>query len=590
LRSWAEAHYYLRSVIVAFYDRPYPGGKELSSSSAKARLVVSNQSSTSSNDRAAGGKPLRLLLVEDLEQDAMLVLRALRKGGYEPTYVRVETHEAFRRQLDTETWDVIISDHSLPNYGGMLALADLKATGKDIPFILISGTIGETVAVDAIKAGAQDYVLKADLTRLAVAVEREVRESGVRAEQAKMRERLVISERMASAGTLAAGVAHEINNPLAIAMANLDIAAGAVGRIVARAEDLKAYGSRAAASLQGDLNDLDEPLRDAREALARIRDIVRDVKLFSRPDDEMLGAVDVRRVADSSARMAWNEIRHRAKLVKQYGEVPLVTANESRLGQVVLNLLVNAAQAMPEGQANRHEIKIVTKTSRDGSAVLEVTDTGTGISKENLARIFDPFFTTKPIGVGTGLGLAICHGIVTELGGRIDVQSELGKGTMFRLTLPAARESPTIVKAAIAQPTGLRSRVLIVDDEAALGRALRRTLSPYHEVTVLTSGAKALANIRDGERYDAIVLDVMMPEMSGMDLHRELTRVAPAQAERIIFLTGGAFSPAAREFLDTVANPRLEKPVDTANLITLIEGIASREALAAGRLRRRGAG
>ncbi len=522
-------------------------------------------------------KSLRLLLVEDMEQDAVLVLRALKKGGYAPTYVRVETQEAFRRALAAQSWDVIISDHTLPAYGGLMALADLRATGKDIPFILISGTIGETVAVNAIKAGAQDYVLKADLTRLPVAVEREVRESGLRAEQAKMRERLVISERMASAGTLAAGVAHEINNPLAIAMANLDLAAGSVTRLVAKAEDLKARGSRAAATLHGDIGDLDEPLRDAREALQRIRDIVRDVKLFSRPDDEMLGAVDVRRVADSSARMAWNEIRHRAKLVKQYGEVPLVVANESRLGQVLLNLLVNAAQAMPEGRASHKEIRVVTKTARDGAAIVEVHDTGSGIAKENLARIFDPFFTTKPVGIGTGLGLAICHGIVTDLGGRIDVESEVGKGTLFRLTLPPARESPIAVKAASVQPTGLRLRVLVVDDEPALGRALSRTLSGQHEVTVMTSGSKALASIRGGERFDAIVLDVMMPEMSGMELYRELERAVPDQAQRVIFLTGGAFSPAAREFLDAVASPRLEKPVETSNLMALIDGVAHRE-------------
>jgi signal transduction histidine kinase len=554
----------------------------------KAHLLVSSQGSEKETDGLPESKSLRLLLVEDMEQDAVLVLRALKKGGYAPSHERVETQAAFRRALAAEKWDVIISDHTLPEYSGMTALADLKATGKDIPFILISGTIGEAVAVSAIKAGAQDYVLKADLTRLPVAVRREVRESRVRAEQSKIRQRLVVSERMASAGTLAAGVAHEINNPLAIAMANLDLAAGAVLRLTTRADELKARGSRAAAALHGDIVELDEPLRDAREALQRIRDIVRDVKLFSRPDDEMLGAVDVRRVADSSARMAWNEIRHRARLVKEYGDVPMVVANESRLGQVILNLLVNAAQSMPEGQASRHEIRVVTRTATDGSAIVEVVDTGSGIPKENLPRIFDSFFTTKPVGIGTGLGLAICHGIVTELGGRIDVESEAGKGTLFRLTLPQARESPIAIQTALAQPTGVRLRVLVVDDEPALARALDRTLSVQHEITVMTSGAKALAHIQSGERFDAIVLDVMMPEMSGMDLHRELEVLVPEQARRIIFLTGGAFSQAACDFLDAVANPRLEKPVETSNLMALIDGVAHREGpLGAAKVRRR---
>src|ERR1019366_8307864 len=191
--------------------------------------------------------------------------------------------------------DVIISDHAIPGYGGLPALADLKASGRDIPFILVSGTVGENVAVEAMRAGAQDYVLKGDLTRLPVAVEREVLDCQVRAKQARMRERLLISERLVSIGTLAAGVAHEINNPLAVAMGNLEclleaLAPGAVGPT-----QVAAFA---------------EPLRDIDEALKRIRDIVRDVKLFSRPQESKTTAVDVRSVIGSSLRMAWNAIRH----------------------------------------------------------------------------------------------------------------------------------------------------------------------------------------------------------------------------------------------------------------------------------------
>ena len=204
-----------------------------------------------------------------------------------------------------------------------------------------------------------------------------------------MRERLMISERMASAGMLAAGVAHEINNPLAIAALNVDTSAEALARAVALANLMMRRGSGAAAALSQELAELVAPLEDAREALKRIRDIVHDVKLFSRQNEEMVSTVDLRRVADSSARMAWNEIRHRAQLVKRYEEVPLVQANESRLGQVVLNLLVNAAQAMPDSYPSRNEICIATKTAEDGSAVLEVADNGSGIPKENLERVFD---------------------------------------------------------------------------------------------------------------------------------------------------------------------------------------------------------
>ncbi|MGO9834590.1 MAG: response regulator [Polyangiaceae bacterium] len=500
-------------------------------------------------------RSLKLLLVEDSDDDALFVLRELKSAGYATTFVRVHDHEAFKAALATMSWDVIISDHTLPGYSGLQALKDLQASGKDIPFILVSGTIGEEVAVQAMKAGARDYVLKKDLTRLAMAVSREVEESEVRAEQARMRERLVISERMASAGTLAAGVAHEINNPLGVAMANVEFATDALARM---AQDPAVVN-------------LEEPLRDAREALERIRDIVRDVKLFSRPHDDATVAVDVRRVLDSSTRMAWNEIRHRAKLVKDYEEVPMVSANESRLGQVVLNLVVNAAQAIAEGQADANEIRVSTRATDDGRVLVDVSDTGSGIPSENLERIFDPFFTTKAVGVGTGLGLAICHRIVTELGGHITVESEVGKGSRFRLSLPAVKERSVPPKpVSQAPPKPRRQRILIVDDEETLARAIERSLRPDHDVVVVMRAQEALTRIEGGERFDVILTDVMMPEMTGMDMYERLRQVVPEQAEHVVFLTGGAFTPAAREFLDSVPNPIIEKPFEPKSLRAVI--------------------
>jgi signal transduction histidine kinase len=516
-------------------------------------------------------KPLRLLLIEDSDDDAALITHELKRGGYEPACSRVQTQEAFRAALTSGDWDVIISDHALPGYSGLTALADLHEAGKDIPFILVSGTVGEAGAVTAMKAGAQDYVLKGDLTRLPVAVEREVREASVRAEQTRMREQLVISERMASAGTLAAGVAHEINNPLAIAMTNLEFLAETLVRVNAEVRD-PAQARVPVAEWGGwsRIASLDEPLRDAREALARLRDIVRDVKLFSRPQDDKTDAVDVQRVIDSSSRMAWNEIRHRARLVKDYQPVPLVNGNESRLGQVLLNLIVNGAQAIPEGQADRNELRVATRTKDDGQAIVEVSDTGLGIQKEHLERIFDPFFTTKPVGVGTGLGLAICHRIVYELGGLIEVESELGKGTLFRLVLPAARESQSVKASSVRPTTGHKTRVLVVDDEPAMGRALQRSLRDHMDVTVLTSAKDAIQRLAAGERFEVILSDVMMPEMSGMELYERLVRIAPEQAQRMIFVTGGAFTAAARDFLDRVPNPRIEKPVEATNLLAIV--------------------
>ena len=521
-------------------------------------------------------RPLRLLLVEDSDDDAALVTLELRRGGYQAVCLRVQTQEGFRSALSAAEWDVVVSDYTLPTYNGMTALADLRASGKDIPFILVSGTVGEAGAVSAIKAGAHDYVLKGDLSRLPLAVEREVREMALRAEQMRLRERLVISERMASAGTLAAGVAHEINNPLAVAMTNLEFVSEALARLRSDARDA---GMRRVPIGEwnglSELGALDEAVRDTREALARMRDIVKDVKLFSRPQDDKIEAIDAQRVIESSVRMAWNEIRHRAQIVKSYERMPLVNANESRLGQVLLNLIVNAAQAMSEGHADRNELRIATRTADDGRAVLEVSDTGGGISKENLDRIFDPFFTTKGAGVGTGLGLAISERIVHEMDGVIEVESTVGKGTLFRVILPAARDSQKVKIKTLRPKSAHRPRVLVVDDEAAMGSALKRALHEHLEVVALTSAKQALELISDGEQFEVILSDVMMPEMSGMELHDSLARIAPEQARRMIFVTGGAFTVAAREFLDRVPNPRIEKPVEATNLLAMIAGLTS---------------
>jgi signal transduction histidine kinase len=518
-------------------------------------------------------RPLRLLLVEDSDDDAALVTHELRRGGYKPECLRVQTRDAFQSALARD-WDIIISDHSLPGYSGLKALEDLRASGKDIPFILVSGTVGEAGAVAAMKAGAHDYVLKGDLSRLPVAVEREVRETAVRAEKTRMREQLVISERMASAGTLAAGVAHEINNPLAVAMTNLEFVSETLARVTAAAREPRERRVPVEEwSGLARLGAIDEAVRDAREALGRMRDIVRDVKLFSRPQDDKTDSVDVHRIIESSLRMAHNEIRHRARVVKDYQPVPPVNANESRMGQVMLNLIVNAAQSMSEGHADRNKLLVATRTAPDGSAIIEVSDTGTGIEKEHIDRIFDPFFTTKPHGIGTGLGLAICQRIVLEMGGVIEVESEVGKGTRFRLLLKPARESQN-VKAKTMRPTsGHRARVLVVDDEPAIGRALQRVLREHLDVLALTSAKEALARITAGERFEAILSDVMMPEVTGMDLYQSLLRIAPDQAERMIFVTGGAFTTAAREFLDNVPNPRIEKPVEATNLLAIVAGL-----------------
>jgi len=506
------------------------------------------------------GKPLRMLIVEDVERDAVLVVRELKRGGFDVSFERVDTRETMSAALAKQPWDIVISDYSLPRFSGPAALALVQERNLDLPFIIVSGTVGEETAVESIRAGAHDFMAKGQFARLLPAVERELRDAALRVERTKMQEQLLVSDRMASMGMLAAGLAHEINNPLACVMVNLDLAAR---DLVERAEKL---------GLAAEFSEVREELHDACEATDRIRNIVRDLKIFSRSEEDKTGPVDVQRIMESTLRMAWNEIRHRARLVKNYGKIPSAQASESRLGQVFLNLVVNAAQAIAEGNTKNNEIRISTSTDSSGRVVIGIADTGPGIPPEVLGQLFTPFFTTKPVGVGTGLGLAICHRIVTGFGGSIDVKSEVGKGTAFRVSLPPARtevseEAPHVARGMAAQRRG---KILVVDDEPMIAKAVQRTLSVEHEVITIGNAGEALKRISAGERFDVILCDLMMPQMTGMDLHAALARVAREQADRMIFLTGGAFSTRARAFLDETPNQRVEKPFDILHLRALI--------------------
>jgi signal transduction histidine kinase len=381
-------------------------------------------------------RPLRVIFLEASEADVARLTAELARGGFEVRGRRIGSADELRAALSTTppgttaealSWDLVLADDGLPGFDALEALSMVRELGLDLPFIVVSGASAEEAAVAALKAGAHDCISKARLYRLVPAVQRELREVTTRAEQRRLQEQLMVAERMASVGTLAAGVAHEINNPLAAVVANLELALRTVERLPQELPDL---------------GELRAELRDAHEAAHLVRQIVRDVKVFSRSVDERAGPVDVRQVLDSTVRMAWNEIRHRARLLKSYDSVPPVWTTDARLGQVFLNLLINAAQAIEIGHVDSNQIRLVTRTDDRGRAVVEIADTGVGISAENLGRIFTPFFTTKPPGGGTGLGLSISHRIVKELGGELRLASEPGRGTLASVALPAASTTP----------------------------------------------------------------------------------------------------------------------------------------------------
>jgi PAS domain S-box-containing protein len=379
-------------------------------------------------------------------------------------------------------------------------------------------------------------------------------------ERKQLQSRLMVSTRMASIGTLAAGVAHEINNPLAYVLGNLEVAA----------DEIREIGG---ASPSERLRKLEETLGHAQAGAEQIARIVQGLKVFSRAEEERRVALDVHEVIEIAIKMSFNEVRHRARLVRDQSPLPRVEADEARLCQVFVNLLVNAAQAIREGDADHNEIRLTTRTDAGGRAVIEVRDTGCGIPAERMGRIFDPFFTTKPVGVGTGLGLSICHGIVAGLGGEITVESAPSRGSVFRVALPPAR----VIGAPLAQarsetPAPRPGRILVVDDNIRVGGVVAAML-PEHEVTVVTSGTEALQRIGTEAAYDAIICDLMMPEMSGMDLHERLSAERPEVATRLVFMTGGAFTPRARAFLESTSAGRLEKPFKKQDLLALLHAL-----------------
>jgi len=370
-------------------------------------------------------------------------------------------------------------------------------------------------------------------------------------EKRQMQARLLVADRMAALGTLAAGVAHEINNPLAFVLGNVEF----LQREVAKLPDVPGAP------------ELERALLDARTGSERIRNTVRDLLRLSRSRDaELVCPVDVNDAVEFALKVSEPQLRHRARLVKKLGEVPPVAAPESKLGHVILNLVLNAAQAVPEGDVGANEVRVTTRyDAAEGAVVIEVSDTGVGIAPSDQRRIFDPFFTTKPIGVGTGLGLSICHSTVTSLGGDIRVQSAPGKGATFTVMLPAA--------AAVVQPepeaeevAAPRARLLVVDDEPLVGDVIQRLFGLKHEVVTVTRAADALTLIGAGARFDLVLCDLLMPDMTGMQLHDQLMAHAPDQARRTVFMTGGAYTERARTFAAQRSHRILTKPVDAREI------------------------
>jgi PAS domain S-box-containing protein len=375
---------------------------------------------------------------------------------------------------------------------------------------------------------------------------------------------LAQQDRLASMGMLAAGVAHEINNPLAYVLASIEVLAAGLPTVACIAEHTDLLDA-AAAALDG---------------TRRIAGIARGLSTFAHVERMECTHVELRHAIESAATMAHNEIKYRATLVRDYAELPTLWASEGKLSQVFLNLLVNAAHAMPEGDAGAHRITIRTWAEGD-SVFAEVRDTGAGIAPEHLGRIFEPFFTTKKAGRGSGLGLAICRTLLAEFGGDLRIESELGRGTRAIVSLPVGL-APAVDEAALAAAKAesdrpvARGRVLVVDDEEHIRSVLQRMLRAEHEVVAVASGREAQALLQRDAAFDVVLCDLMMPDLAGTELHAWMVGHEPALAKKVVFVSGGAFTPEVSEYLASVDCLQVPKPFEYDALRTLVRVLVGR--------------
>jgi signal transduction histidine kinase len=360
---------------------------------------------------------IRVLIVEDSEDDALLLIRELQRGGYDLVSERVDTPATMKTALDEQIWDVVLSDYAMPRFSMTEALTMMKEKGLDLPFIIVSGAIGEEAAVESMRAGVRDYVMKSNLARLVPVIERELQEAQFRRERIRMEEALRQSEKMRALGEMAGGVAHDFNNILAIVLGRAQLALDYV-------EDEKARKS---------IQVIEQTALDATRITKRLREVA---GVYGGSDFEQLSLNQLAESAIQMVECRRMELKKTAGVAIEIGtelnETAPVKGDAAELREALVNIIFNAMDAMPEGGT------ITVKSGQEnGSAILSVTDTGIGIPDEIREKVFEPFFTTKA-SKGTGLGLSVTYSIITHHGGNIEVESAPGKGATFYIRLPAS--------------------------------------------------------------------------------------------------------------------------------------------------------
>ncbi len=506
--------------------------------------------------------PLRLLIIEDSDDDAALVVRELKRSGYEVAFKRVDTPEMLKSAIAGQDWDLAISDFSMPQFSGTDALKLVRSMGCEAPFIFVSGTMGEDTAVAALKEGAQDYIIKTHLKRLVPAVQRELREAEDRRERKRLEQHVYQLQRFEAIGRLAGGVAHDFNN--------------IIGAILGWAE----MGCEEA-----------EPNSRLRERFQRIREqSQRAVKLtsqllaFGRKQILQRRKVNLNVLVEEEMnllrRVIGDDIEVRVLAAQ---DLQVTLADPTQVEQVIMNLCLNARDAMAGGGQliiETQNIEIGEEYCRNhaygrpGSYVLlSVSDTGSGMDAATMERIFEPFFTTKELGRGTGLGLATVYGIVKQHGGFIYAYSEPGKGTSFKVYLRAdsgdheARETTRDEK-----PLRGTETILLAEDHEGLRDSAQEMLEALgYRTIVACDGRKALELFKtNSDEIDLIVMDVVMPLLNGPEAYLEMSALRPGI--RVIFTTGYTSEAASLISLVEKGAAILQKPYSLTSLSQMVRG------------------
>ncbi|MBI3271870.1 MAG: response regulator [Planctomycetes bacterium] len=475
------------------------------------------------------GRPLRVLFVEDCEDDVLLAVRELRAHGFDLTWERVEAAEPLRAALRGDPWNIVLSDMQMPHLTGTEALSICREALPDLPFILLSGTVGEETAVAVVKAGANDYLLKGNLARLPVAIDRELRDAEERRERRKSEEQLLQLQKMDSIGRLAGGVAHDFNNLLSAIIGFADL----LSMKLPQDSPLAKY------------------VHEIRRAGDRAAELTRQLLTMSRKEVIAPRVLDLNAVVAGMDKLLRRVIGEDIVLTSLFEPgLGRVKADPGQMEQVIMNLAVNARDAMPD----RGKLTIQTANAELDAAcarrhgpvrpgpyvLLAVSDTGCGMDAETQSRIFEPFVTTKAVGKGTGLGLATVYGIVKQSGGNVWVYSEVGVGTTFKIYLPRVDEP--VDCGVPAAPRVLRLQgtetVLVAEDESIVRDLTCQVLQMYgYDVLPARNGEEARGI---SERHPAtihlLVTDVVMPDMNGRELAERLTLLRPTM--KALFLSG----------------------------------------------------